>query len=185
MMRPARSASGQDLALLAFELVGRDDAPVAQVGQLAQLVRSAFGARSLLDVLTELLLLKLRVLLGVLMHLAAAGDQVHQNPDQREEQDEDEPQRLGPTGQVMAAEKVDEYGDQDPEPDHPQEDHQDRPERTQYWVRVTRSEQHAVSLAHRAPRKRQADQWWNVSSMIVLGAAGRSLGYPRRPITVG
>src|SRR5262249_45706966 len=152
--------SGQDLGLLAFELVSGDDAPVAQVSQLAQLVRCALRARGLLDVLTKLLLLKLRVPLSVLMHLAAAGDQVHQDPDQREEQDEDEPQGLGPAGQVTAAEQVYEYGDQYPEPDHPQEDHQDRPERAQYRVRVgIRSERHAVSLARRAPEKRQADQW--------------------------
>ena len=36
-----RQQSGQDLGLLAFEFGGRDDAPVAQVGQLAQLVRRA------------------------------------------------------------------------------------------------------------------------------------------------
>src|SRR5271165_658541 len=43
--------SGHDLGLLAFELLGRDDAPVAQVGELGQLVRRAGSrTRSLLDV---------------------------------------------------------------------------------------------------------------------------------------
>ena len=43
--------SGHDLGLLAFELLGRDDTPVAQVGKLGQLVRRAgWRTRSLGEV---------------------------------------------------------------------------------------------------------------------------------------
>ena len=45
-----RSGSGQDLGLLPVELLGRDDAPVAQVGQLGQLIRRTLRTRGLLDV---------------------------------------------------------------------------------------------------------------------------------------
>ncbi len=122
------------ICLLAVELLGRDDASVAQVGELGQLVRRTLRARGLLDITAQLLLLTLHLPHLTLMHLAAADDQVRQHPDQREEQDEHEPQGLGPAGQVMAAEDVDDDGDQDPEPDHPQEDHEDRPEHVQYRV---------------------------------------------------
>jgi len=47
-----------------------------------------------------------------LVHRAAAGDQVDHHADQRDEQDEQESQGLGPAGQVRAAEDVDEHRDQ-------------------------------------------------------------------------
>src|SRR5215467_5156516 len=143
----AKDRSGQDLGLLALELLGRDDTPVAQVSELGQLGRRALLACGLLDITAEGLVLLLRLLCRPLMHTAAAGDQVHQDTDQRDEQHEQEPQRLAPAGQVLAAEDVDEHGDQDPEPDHEQEDLQDRPEHPEQRVGVgTRSEQHGVSL---------------------------------------
>ena len=61
------------------------------------------------------------LLRGPLVHRVAAGDQVHHDADDRDEQHEQEPQGLGPAGQVPAAEDVDEDPDQDPDPDHPQE----------------------------------------------------------------
>ena len=109
-------------------------------------------------------------LIGVLVYLIARGGKMHehqvrdvqaqeqelrryvQDADQREDQDDYEPQGLDPAVQVMAAEQVDVDGDQDPEPDHPQEDHQDRPERAQDRIGVrTRSKQHDASLRRRAP----------------------------------
>src|SRR5262245_59490653 len=113
----------QDLGLLALELLGGDHAPVAQVGQLRQLVRRAGrrARRGFLDVLAELLVLPPLILLRPLLHRAAAGDQVDEHADERDEQHEQEPQRLRPAGQVMAAEDVDEDPDQDPDPDDPQE----------------------------------------------------------------
>jgi hypothetical protein len=75
------------------------------------------------------------------MHLATAGDQVDQHSDQRDEKHEHEPQRLGPAGQILTPEDVDEDRDQDPEPDHPQKDLEDRPENTKQRIGVgTRSE---------------------------------------------
>ena len=42
--------SGEDLGLLAVELLGRDDAPVTQVGELGQLIRRTLRARGPLDI---------------------------------------------------------------------------------------------------------------------------------------
>src|SRR5512146_90192 len=96
---PARNRSGgENLGLLALELVGRDDSAVTQVGQLGQLVGRCLRARGLPDVAAELPVLLLRLLHGPLVHLAAAGDQVDQDTDQRDEQHEQEPQRLRPAG---------------------------------------------------------------------------------------
>jgi hypothetical protein len=121
--------SGHDLGLLAFELLGRDDAPVAQVSELGQLVRRAgWRTRSLLDGGAQFAVLLLRLLHRPLLHAAAADDQVNQDTDQRDDEHEQEPEGLGPAAQVTAAEDVDEYVDQDPDPDHPQDDLDDRPE---------------------------------------------------------
>ena len=50
--------------------------------------------------------------LGVLLHLAAPGDQVHEHAEVRQHDDEDRPERLAPTRQVRAAEDVAEDDDQ-------------------------------------------------------------------------
>jgi hypothetical protein len=50
----------------------------------------------------------------------------------RDEQHEQEPQRLGEAAQVMAAEDVDEHRDKDPDPDDPQKENEHRPEKVQY-----------------------------------------------------
>src|SRR5215813_8064107 len=172
----AKDRSGQDLGLLTLELLGRDDTPVAQVSELGQLFRRALLACGLLDIAAERLVLLLSLLRSPLMHAPAAGDQVDQDTDQRDEQHEQEPQRFGPAGQVMAAEDVDEHGDQDPEPDHQQEDLQDRPEHPEQRVGVrTRSEQHGVSLARSHLASAAGGRMVNVSAMIVLGSAGTML----------
>jgi len=79
---------GQDLGLLALELISGDDPAVAQVGQLGQLVGRVPRARGILDIGAERLVLLLRLLPGPLLHRAAAGDQVDQHADQRDEQHE-------------------------------------------------------------------------------------------------
>src|SRR5690348_15345053 len=141
-------SGGEDLGLLAFELFGRDDSAVTQLGQLGQLVgRGLRTPRGVLDVLAELPVLLLCLLLGALLHAAAAGDQVDQDADQRNEQHEDEPQCLGPAGQVMAAEDIDEDIDQNPDPEHPEEDLENRPERPEQWVRVGTSEWHGDPMS--------------------------------------
>src|SRR3954454_23310514 len=109
-------SGGEDLGLLALDLVGCDNSAVTQVAQLGQLVGRRLRTRGLLDIVTEFPVLLLRLPRGPLVHLAAAGDQVDQDTDQRDEQHEQEPQRLRPTGQVMAAEDIDEDIDQNPDP---------------------------------------------------------------------
>src|SRR5215472_9201943 len=80
---PAKLLSGgQDLGLLAFELGGRDNPAVTQLGQLGQLVGRVPRARGILHVGAELLILLLRLLHGPLVHRAAADDQVDQDADQ-------------------------------------------------------------------------------------------------------
>jgi hypothetical protein len=69
-----------------------------------------------------------------LVHRAAAGDQVDQHADERDEQHEQEPSGLGPAGQVMTAEDVDKHHDQDPDPDHPQKENEHRPEKVQQRI---------------------------------------------------
>src|SRR5580692_9240437 len=152
-----RHSGRQDLGLLALELVGRDNATVAQVGQLGQLVGRVALIGGLLDVAADLLVLLLGLLLGALLHLATPGDQVDQDTDQRDEQHEHEPQRLRPARQVVAAEDVDEDVDQDPDPDNPQEDLEDRPECSEQRIGVGTCKRHRSSMsgngACRAPRR--------------------------------
>jgi hypothetical protein len=74
-----RSRSGEDLGLLTVELLCGDDAPVGQVGELGQLIRRILRAHGMLGILAELPLLDLRVPHLVLVHLAAAGDQVFES----------------------------------------------------------------------------------------------------------
>src|SRR5690349_14015102 len=88
---PAYRSGGQYLGLLALELLGRDDSLVTQVGQLGQLVGRGRRTGGILDVGAEVLLLPLGILLRPLLHLAATGDQVDQDADQRDEQHEQEP----------------------------------------------------------------------------------------------
>ena len=82
--------SGENLRLLAFELVVGDRAAVAQVGQFGELVGGAgrCAGRGLLHVLPEGGVLGLLLLHGPFVHLAAAGDQVDQHAEQREDDHE-------------------------------------------------------------------------------------------------
>jgi hypothetical protein len=81
----------------------------------------------LLDVAAELGVLPLSPPRRPLLHRAAAGDQVDQHADERDEQHEQEPQGLGSAGQVMTAEDVDEHHDQDPDPENLQKEDEHRP----------------------------------------------------------
>src|SRR5580693_4139532 len=123
----------EQFLLLAVELLGGDDAAVAQIGQLRQLVRRAGrrASRGLLHIVAEGLVLMLGLTHRALMHRATADDEIHEDPDERDDQDKKEPESLRPAGQVMAAEDVDEDPDHDPDPDHPEEKLQDRPENVQ------------------------------------------------------
>ena len=48
-----RSRSGEDLGRLTVELLGRDDAPVTQAGELGQLIRRTLRACGLLDITSQ------------------------------------------------------------------------------------------------------------------------------------
>jgi hypothetical protein len=69
-----------------------------------------------------------RRLLRVLGHLVAARDEVDQHAQVREDDDADDPQRLGEPTQVVAAEDVREHDDQQPDPDEEQEEPEHRQE---------------------------------------------------------
>src|SRR5690349_24016387 len=179
---PLRKRSGgENLGLLALELVGRDDAAVTQVGQLGQLVGRVLRTRGVLDVATELLVPLLRVLHGPLLHRAAAGDQVDQDADQRDEQHEQEPQGLRPAGQVMAAEDVDEDVDQDPDPEHPEEDLEDRPECPEQRVGVRTGECHGDLIIGTALARRYGD---GPSITVIVAPRGAPPPRPARVIGV-
>src|SRR4029077_2195310 len=119
----------------------------------------------LLDVLAELLVLVPGILHRPLMHRAAADDQVDQHADQRDEQHEQEPQRLGPPGQVTAAEDVDEDPDQDPDPDDPQEQLEYRPEDVQQRIGRIGSYRHSFSFAPGRPQA-IAPRWQRRSATL-------------------
>src|ERR1035441_4885882 len=92
------ASSSKDLCFLALELLSRDDTAVTKVSQLRQLVRGSRRSvrRGLLDVAAAIgLVLALSPLVRPLVEAAAAGDQVDQHADQRDEQHEQEPEGLG------------------------------------------------------------------------------------------
>src|SRR5262249_50287857 len=66
---------------------------------------------------------------------------------ERDEEHEQEPQGLGPAGQVATAEDIDEDPDQDPDPDDPQKELDHRPEQVQERIRRRRSYGHSSSFA--------------------------------------
>jgi hypothetical protein len=70
------------------------------------------------------------------------ADQVDQHAEERQHDHEHHPRRLAPAADVVAAEQVSEHRDDDPEPDHPAEEDDDRPEDVQ--ERVVGSNQHLV-----------------------------------------
>src|SRR5262249_18914213 len=67
-------------------------------------------------------------LLRVLLHLAAPGDEVDEDPKVGHHDDEDRPERLAPPGQVTAAEDIAEDDDQQPDPEEKEEEPEDGPE---------------------------------------------------------
>ena len=131
------AASGENPGLFLLELLGGDDVAVPETGQLLQLVcptrRRACGCGREITAGTERSRLELPD--RPVVHGPAADDQVHNHADQREDQYEQEPQRLGAAGQVMTAEDVDEYRNQGPDPDSPNENLENRPENVQQRIR--------------------------------------------------
>jgi hypothetical protein len=58
---------------------------------------------------------------AVLLGHLRAGDHVDQDPNEREHEDQDDPARLSPSRQVVAAEDVAEHRDEDPDRHEPEE----------------------------------------------------------------
>src|SRR5215207_6257752 len=166
LMAACRSARrAEDLRLLRLELLGRQHAPVAEVGQLGELLSAAAtAAAGAADGLADVLL---KALLGGLgggdvppAHVAAVHDQVDQRAEERHDDDEYGPQRLGPSAHLVIAEDVGEDADEQEDPGDPDEDHQHRPEHAQQRI-VVREHVHlftsgrsAVLLADGVPARR-------------------------------
>ena len=125
VLRPSRQCLGLGLLelCLADNALVRGDRPAGRSRRPRWPVR----VHRALDVLAKGGVLSLRVLDGVSLHLATAGDQVHEDPEVGQEDDEYRPQRLGPTGEVLAAENVAEHDDQQPYPDEKEEKPQHGP----------------------------------------------------------
>src|SRR6516165_7548496 len=73
------------------------------------------------DHLTKIVARLLSPLALPLSHPAVLRDQINKNPEIREDDQCDHPNRLGPAGYVVTAEQVAEYRDQQPEPQHENE----------------------------------------------------------------
>ena len=133
----ARRPLGENLRLLAFELLSGDHAAVAEVGQFGELVGPAgrSGCRGLLDVLPKGLVLGLRPVAWPVRASSCRGRSDRSARRAGEDQHEQHPQRLHTPGQVGAAEDVDEHHDEEPNPQHQQEELEDRPEGVQQGVR--------------------------------------------------
>src|SRR5262249_59966196 len=74
------------------------------------------------DVVVRLRLRLLRLLDVPLRHRAPLTDQVDERTEERQKDQKDRPERLGPAPDVVAAEDVREDRDQEPDPDHPREE---------------------------------------------------------------
>src|SRR3954462_2212470 len=124
-IRSVARLSGDDLCLQAVELLLRDRALLAEVVELVQLVDGG-AAGHVLDVALAGLLQVGLVLDRALAHALAADDQVDQRGQERDDDEEEDPHRLPPAGDLVIPEQVDHDRDQDPDPDHEEEDLEDR-----------------------------------------------------------
>src|SRR5262249_1145608 len=99
--------------------------------------------------------------------------------DDRDEHDEQEPERLGEAVVVATPEVVDEAPDDDEDPQHEQREHQQRPEDAEEWIVV--SERHVSLLEHGPPARLGAHRLGARTSRVPsmsLRTAGRDA--PRR-----
>ena len=97
-----------------------------------------------LDVVVELRLSRLRSLRITLCDPVAVGDDVREGAEERHEEDEDQPHDLLAPAHVVPAEDVDDDLEQEKEPQDPQEEDDDCPERIP--ERVIGYRQHRASL---------------------------------------
>jgi hypothetical protein len=94
---------------------------------------SARNPGRLAHVLIELPLLRLGLSHGALAHPVALGNQVASTPRKGSTITNTTHAALAPAADVVAAEEVDEYGDDNPDPGHPAEEEDHRPEDSRNW----------------------------------------------------
>src|SRR3954452_5055530 len=126
----APRTSGQHLGLQLVELLLGDRAAVEQFlgpGDLTGRPGRAAVGGDLLHVLVEVGLRDLGLLHAALRHALALGDHVDQHTEERQDDQEYDPRGLRPARDV-APEQVAEAQDQDPDPGHPAEEDDHRPE---------------------------------------------------------
>src|SRR5262249_43380983 len=117
------SRSGRkDLGFFCLELGVGEDSSVLEIGQLGQLISCSGAPGDVLDVSSEFLLLLGNALHASLLHALASSDQVDEDTEERKHDHENDPERLGESSDVLAAEDVRENADQDPDPDKEEEE---------------------------------------------------------------
>ena len=99
-------------------------------------------------------------------HRVAAGDEVDEHAEERHDDHEDRPQRLGPAAHVVAAEDVDDHPEQQDDPGDPQEQPQHRPEHAEYRVVVREHVHVSFSMSDR-PRHRPRRSWRRSTRFLV------------------
>src|SRR5439155_24659604 len=104
----------------------------------------------------ELGLLAPRSLDVALRHAVVLREEVDEYSEEGQDDHEDDPERLRSAADVVSPENVGEDGDQKPEPDHPGEEDEHRPEDVEKWV--ARCEQRRTSCSvgstvYRTPRR--------------------------------
>src|SRR6185503_6358435 len=121
---PASAASGEGLLLQRLELGLRDGAGVEQLLGPVDLGRRAAPAPTggLTDVVVELVALRAGALEVPLGHAHVLRDEVDEDAEERQQDREDDPARLAQPGEVVPAEDVREDGEQEPEPQDPDEE---------------------------------------------------------------
>src|SRR4051812_2342347 len=105
---------GECLGLQRLELLLRDRAGVEQLLGLRDLGGGPAAGR-VAHIVVELVPLGLRLLDAALPHPVVLDDQIDQHPEPRQDDHEDDPRRLRPATDVVAAEDVDQHGDHDPD----------------------------------------------------------------------
>ena len=123
----ARRRLRERFRLQRLELLLRDRAGVEQLLGLRDL-GSGPSARRVAHIIVELPPLGLRLLDAALAHPVMLDDQIHQHPQPRQDHNEDHPERLGEASDVVTTKNIDQHGDHDPDPDHPEKEDDHRPQ---------------------------------------------------------
>src|SRR5262245_16771191 len=183
LLAGSRRLVRQRLALDRLELLLADRSLVEQVLRGRDLRGWTGYRRGRLDLVLGLL----DVPFG---HSLAVDDQVDQHAEERQDDQEDHPERLQPPRDVMTTKHVDQNRDQDPDPDHPGEEDDHRPEDVQ--ERIVSCEQHAhlprfrlSGLSHREAaaaatfsRRAFVSSW---TKIWIVAASGTAVSAPSTP----